>query len=112
VYDATGLADTVTVFVGPNSFNIPLFVSNATVPAKPINIFPNPASSVLNIQWTDLQPGNSDVVITDVASRVFYKTSVPNNPGKGSMQLDISALPAGVYFVKIDGTETKKFVKE
>ena len=80
----------------------------STVPVT--GIYPNPATSVINIEWTNLQNRNS-LVITDITGRELYKASPVGNTG-GSLQVDVTALAAGVYFVKFNGSEVKKFVKE
>ncbi len=80
----------------------------STVPA--LGIFPNPATSVINIELANGQ-NISSLVITDITGRELYKATPANNSG-GSMQIDIANLSAGVYFVKFNGSEVKKFVKE
>ena len=103
-------SDTVNVSVGPMSSVDPLATNHTTGATAALNLFPNPATSVLNIQWTNTTATNSDITITDIANRVYYTTQVPANR-KGSVQVNISAYPAGVYFAK-NGAETTKFVKE
>ncbi len=111
VSDDGGLSDTVTVYVGPNSTGVTL-EANSMVVATAINIFPNPASNVLNVEWTNLKNGATDVVIADITDKVFFTTKIAAGRTTGSTQFDISAIPAGVYFVKMNGVEMKKFVKE
>ncbi len=70
------------------------------------NIFPNPVSSMLNIVST---VGPEQIQITDINGRLI-KTLSGN-----CKSIDISALEAGVYFIKIflpDGIQLRKFVKE
>lgn len=72
------------------------------------NIFPNPASSVLNIQSTgglDIQK----VSISNVTGQLVTARLAGN-------QIDVSGLSSGVYFIKIEdtksNTETYKIIKE
>jgi len=114
VSDGT-LSDTISVYVGSKSLPVPVISSSVNTPftTASTNIFPNPASSVLNIQWTNMQPGNEKVVITDIAGREVYNTLLSgNNIATGTLQIDIAPMLAGIYFVKINGTEVRKFVKE
>lgn len=70
------------------------------------NIFPNPVSSGLNIVST-VEP--EQIQITDINGRII-KTLSGN-----CKSIDISALEAGVYFIKIflpDGIQVRKVVKE
>jgi hypothetical protein len=109
VTDDGGLSDIVTVYVGSNL--VSLNANNINASTATVNIFPNPATSVLNIEWTDLQTGNSSVEIVDVADRLMYKTTLANT-ATGSMQVNVASFPAGVYVVRMNGMEVRKFVKQ
>jgi hypothetical protein len=67
----------------------------------PIKIFPNPASSALNIEWSGLQGKQADVVITDVTGRVVLRTVLENNNSTGTMQVNLAGLNDGVYVLNI-----------
>ncbi|MBO7540993.1 MAG: T9SS type A sorting domain-containing protein, partial [Bacteroidales bacterium] len=74
-----------------------------------ISLYPNPASNVLNIalQGTDV----NEVVVIDI----YGKTALRANVAEGSNTLDISALPAGLYFVQLRADNnvksTQKIIK-
>jgi len=72
-----------------------------------LNIFPNPANNILNVQSAT---NNFDSVsITDINGRII--NSLKN---WASNQIDISALKPGIYFITIQSSEgkiTKKFIK-
>ena len=68
-------------------------------------IYPNPATTQLTIQSTG-QPIN-EITITNLLGQKVYT----RNYGTEKVQVDVSGLPAGVYFIKINGTEVRKFVK-
>jgi len=74
-----------------------------------ITVYPNPASSVLNI---NSQKGQIlSVQLTDAAGR----TVLTNNVNKANGTLNISHLPKGVYILSIkmeDKTVTKKIIKK
>lgn len=102
-------SDVVTIYT--ISIGDPTPVSVGSVPSIPhTNVFPNPASNVLNIVSENLHTNNAAVVITDIADRVFFQQDAKGNDN--IMQVDISSLPAGVYLVRINGMEVKKFVKQ
>ena len=103
------LSDTITIYVGEYSGT--LGVNSLTTGAS-MNVFPNPASSVLNIQWNNMETGTTTIVISDIADRVLYNTSVVNNGKMNTKQVDISSFPAGVYIIRLNGTDVRKFVKE
>jgi len=61
-----------------------------------MSIYPNPASSVLNISAKGLD-GNYDVRMTDVLGKVVYNESVVGT----SKKVDVSDFKSGVYLVTI-----------
>lgn len=80
----------------------------ATVSSKlGINVYPNPANNVLNIETNGLAIQRVDVV--DVLGKVLLTQLVDKNT------IDITALPSGIYTVCVGiGTETvrQQFVKQ
>ena len=85
---------------------MPAFVSPVNKTVNHIDIFPNPATTQLTIQSTN-QP-IIQLSITNLLGQTIY-TQQPNIT---KTQVDISALQPGIYFVKINGTDVRKFVKE
>ena len=74
---------------------------------RTVNIFPNPANSVVNINLTGFT-GKSEVSMFDVNGRVVLHRELST----GSSQLDISALPAGLYMMRIkNGANEVKMTK-
>ncbi|MBK8195225.1 MAG: fibronectin type III domain-containing protein [Lewinellaceae bacterium] len=76
-----------------------------------IRIYPNPASDLLNLQYTgDLLP-DSRIMVTDIAGRVVLHESLTQE----SQTIDISGLQQGVYLlVVMQGNgrkEVERFVK-
>jgi hypothetical protein len=76
-------------------------VNNAII----ISIAPNPATSRLTITAHDKI---NLVIISNPVGQIVYKREY----NEEKAQVDVSNLPAGVYFVRINGTEIRKFVKE
>ena len=74
-----------------------------------IRLYPNPASNVLNIalQGTEV----NEVVVIDI----YGKTAMRNTVADGNNSLDISSLPAGMYFVQLRADNavkaTQKLIK-
>ena len=68
-------------------------------------IYPNPASTLLNIAASTTI---DQVTITDLLGQTVFSHEY-NQP---RVQVHIADLPTGVYFVKINGSDVKKFVKE
>ena len=70
-----------------------------------INYYPNPVGTKLNI--TAAYPITS-IEISSVLGKVIYS----RNYNADKVQIDVADLPAGVYFIRINGTEVRRFVKE
>ena len=62
-----------------------------------LNVYPNPASDILNIETSN--DGTTQVTITDMAGRTVQSTTLL---AARRAQLDVSALPAGIYVVTIE----------
>lgn len=96
--------------IGIDSFSVNRTMSTNEFFAHNFSVYPNPASSVLNFSAkTDVQI--EIIQIFDLNGRVV-KTSVLN--GVSEVQVDVSELNSGVYFVDIisaEGKATSKFVK-
>jgi aminopeptidase N len=71
---------------------------------------PNPATNTLNVFF--LEPGNTEreICISDLSGKEILKTERSNQ----HVSLDVSALPKGMYLVKViegENTKVKRFVK-
>jgi hypothetical protein len=84
-----------------------------------VKIYPNPTSGELFIEMSDMRCKTCDIEIFDVMGRnVGANPCVrPNGIGQseiGKSEINISHLPSGIYFVRIqteNGTITRKVVK-
>ena len=74
--------------------------------------YPNPVADMLNIDLTGIKNEEGRISILNIEGKIFQtqKTS-----GMGTVSIDISQLPQGIYLCRyISGTETKtvKIVKK
>jgi len=101
-YFLVKLKDTLVITTGSES----IYKENG------INIFPNPAINKItieNIQQT--APTTANIEISNIEGQLI-KTFTTN---ENKTSIDVSALPSGVYFVKVKNEkclEVRKFVKE
>lgn len=75
-----------------------------------LKVFPNPGKDVLYVNLTGYE-GNTDIQVYDIRGRLVMKRST--NMSKTS--LNISALPAGTYMVKVlnnNKEDVVKFIKQ
>jgi alpha-tubulin suppressor-like RCC1 family protein len=79
-------------------------------PAPPFEIFPNPASEQIWLQWTNEHWSNVQFEISDMLGKTFLsKQSLPF-----SEQIGVESLPKGVYLLHLfhdEGYVTRVFVK-
>ncbi len=68
---------------------------------KSSTIFPNPAQNSVNLQIQLRKRTNLQIVIINTAGQVFDSKKISLSSGKSMETLDISALAAGLYFIKI-----------
>ena len=75
------------------------------------NIFPNPVSDQLTIQFNKSEDVQPHISIIDCLGRVVYKYSASHN----TVVVDLSGIASGIYFLKINGLETlyqQKIIKQ
>ena len=86
-------------------------VDPITYKSQKVGVFPNPATNIVNVNLAGFT-GKSDIRMFDVNGKVVLHRQVSMD----NSQLDISALPAGVYIVRIKNGEqdvyTTKIVKQ
>ena len=70
-----------------------------------LSLYPNPATTQLTISAQDRI---TNIAISNLMGQVVYT----NQYNSQQVQVDIADLTAGVYFVKVNGVEVRKFVKE
>jgi len=63
-----------------------------------LNVFPNPASSVIQINYTTIQKNNAQLNITNAKGQSVYKETFKGNYNK---EIDLSKYSRGVYFIEI-----------
>lgn len=81
-------------------------IENSIINEESFNIYPNPANSTLTVI---LNKKNS-IVIVNLLGEVVMQKNFPFNK-KENLELDVSLLSSGIYFIKV-GNEVTKFVKQ
>ncbi len=70
-----------------------------------ITISPNPATDMITVSSSDKI---TSIAITNPLGRSVYSRQYNTD----NVQVDIADYPPGLYFIKINGLETRKFVKQ
>lgn len=89
------VANCYTMNIGLQGGSTPLSVSSESLKRK-VEVFPNPAQNNLNVSITGYK-GTSEINLIDVTGRDLLHKRI----NKGTSQIDISPLGAGIYLVKI-----------
>ena len=75
-----------------------------------MEIFPNPNFGIFEIQMVNPIFGNTDLVVTDlIGNELFHEKT--NGKYLDSKQLDLSNLPQGTYFLRVN-SETNQLIKK
>jgi hypothetical protein len=110
IYRAVSLAPGTGMQLGlPNLYvtedtnYVPVSVVDKYTPPA-INIYPNPATTVLTVS----SPANiTHISISNLTGQEVYHSDYNSE----AIKVDISTLRPGCYFIKINGTEARKFTK-
>ena len=88
-------------------------IKNSNQPLS-LELFPNPASSLLQVQLSARQKEIIRLYITDASGRMIDSRSVSLSEGKNALRIPVLHLPNGTYFLSIEnmeGWQTKPFFK-
>ena len=72
-----------------------------------ISIYPNPTKDAIHIEFLEYTPLSRVELFTLMGKRVQTLENINNDQ---HIRMDLSGLPAGVYFLKA-GTQTKRVIK-
>jgi len=95
----------------------PIYIDNVVVSNSPhigvaeavenkATIFPNPSTGIFMLTLRNVNT-STQVLITDVSGKVVYSSLMENN----EKNIDLSAQPAGIYFVNINGGTFNEQIK-
>lgn len=88
-----------------SSFYYPLAAPAITKPAARVDIYPNPASTVVNIGSDDII---TKVEVTNILGATIYKAECNSR----HTQIDVAGFAAGTYMIRVNGAQAYKFVKQ
>lgn len=69
--------------------------------SKDLRVFPNPASSVVNLQYNTQSAGRLTYSMMDITGKTITKKTVSVNPGITTEQINISELACATYMLKV-----------
>jgi PKD repeat protein len=104
--NAAGCSDTTT-------FNVSITVGVEEISTiTALNLFPNPANNEANIEISISSNAIISLQMYDINGKVVISSSVTElNQGQNKISIDLSAVPAGIYYVQITSESFNKIAK-
>jgi hypothetical protein len=73
-------------------------------------IYPNPASDIVNVQYSILATESREILLLDELGRILETFNLMNPLNRqNTIHINISSYPPGMYFIKLD-TQTEPFI--
>jgi hypothetical protein len=82
----------------------PAGITDLSAANSAVMLWPNPASHTVTLAYNMTERGESVISIYDMAGRMLQSHSNSTNEGVQTYSLDISALPVGIYDVRVVNT--------
>lgn len=99
---------------GTSSFSRVIAVKNG-INLITLELFPNPASDVLQVQLPAAKKETVTLSINDAGGRNVYSRSVQLSEGNNVMSIPVLQFPKGTYYLVLDnmeGRQSKAFIKQ
>jgi hypothetical protein len=102
-FDFTGLQS-------PEASNCSPSIIQEVIPEAHFEVYPNPAYSVLNIEFSSIESSHVSISILDISGRVVYSHLQAAQP-ESIVRIDMEHLTEGIYFVVLE-TDRKVLTKK
>lgn len=110
VYGYSGAYSTVQCYnlqvqTSASNFKEEQSMSSGKLSDETFNIYPNPTNGYFTLDYNTAVSGKASIAIIDPAGRICRTADIQLETGHNSIPMDMSSLPAGMYFVKLVTTE-------
>lgn len=78
---------------------------------SPVSVYPNPATSMITINFYSASSQLVNVALTDLIGRTVMQETLKTNEGANLHDVDISSLTKGVYLVQLTGASMNEVIK-
>ncbi len=76
-------------------------LSANALPGSSLNVYPNPVSTLLNVELTTMVKGNYSLELFDLSGRLVYQNQVSAIEGFNQLTLDVSGYVKGMYLLSV-----------
>jgi len=90
-----------------NNVNITCRISDTPTTNKAFNIFPNPASGTVNVEYSTPIKGLMDVEVMNLTGQIVYSKQVFSEEGVNRIDIDISSVKTGMYIIQLHSDENR-----
>ncbi|MGB0403233.1 MAG: T9SS type A sorting domain-containing protein, partial [Salibacteraceae bacterium] len=66
-----------------------------------VELYPNPASKVLNVRVVGENNSEAMVLLTDLTGKLIYNSKLDGNTTENITQIDVSNYSSGVYMLSV-----------
>ena len=95
--------DDINIYTGAPSDDLVLSLEESqSETIKALNVYPNPAESELNVEFSVNATGKANISITDIAGQLAQSNVILASEGNNLVNINTNELASGVYFVKIE----------
>jgi hypothetical protein len=89
-----------------NTGNFTTSVNNLAYEDYNIDVFPNPAGQIININFKDNSNNTKHLVVFDLLGNEYTSFT-----GQSNTTLNVENLPTGIYFLKVNEGNSMKVIK-
>jgi hypothetical protein len=75
-----------------------------------INVYPNPASDYINIEFNSSKVNTSSVEIIDIIGKTVLTEQMEFVEGNNNFEVNVSGIPSGIYMVKVNTADNELFI--
>lgn len=90
-----------------DTFSIP--VAREMAPAATLNLFPNPASDQVYVNWNANSDQTVVVEVYNITGTLVMSLQKAVMQGANALELDVKQLEEGIYFLTINGVDSEQF---
>ena len=85
-----------------------LILSVDEIKAKDVSIYPNPATSEITVYFNEIVSNEFNLEIINIYGNLVYSKLLTN---VNEHKINIDKLASGIYFIRLNNTAVKKFLK-